>query len=97
LDPYVILGDSSSYIDQQRLKLQETPESVPTGEMPRSLSVSVEKYLVSKVKPGSRVTIVGIYTTYQVCVCPVCWLVRISVCLFVFLSFPLCPLLFPLF
>ena len=35
LDPYVVIPDRCKYIDTQVLKLQEAPESVPTGEMPR--------------------------------------------------------------
>lgn len=64
LDPFVVLADSSTYYDQQSLKLQERPEHVPNGDMPRHLSLSVERYLVSKVKPGTRVKLVGIYATY---------------------------------
>jgi DNA replication licensing factor MCM5 len=66
LDPYQILADNSEYIDQQRLKLQETPESIPVGELPRHLSLSCDRYLVGKVKPGTRVNLVGMYTTYEV-------------------------------
>mmetsp|Transcript_46743 Transcript_46743/g.91975 ORF Transcript_46743/g.91975 Transcript_46743/m.91975 type:complete len:733 (+) Transcript_46743:31-2229(+) len=65
VDPYQILADSSEYIDQQRLKLQENPEDVPTGEMPRHITLAAERYLVEAVKPGTRVTVVGIYTTYE--------------------------------
>jgi DNA replicative helicase MCM subunit Mcm2 (Cdc46/Mcm family) len=35
------------------------------GEMPRSLSVSAERYLVNMCKPGQRVTMVGVFTTFQ--------------------------------
>jgi DNA replication licensing factor MCM5 len=31
-------------MDQQVLKLQEMPESVPTGEMPRSLDLVLDRY-----------------------------------------------------
>lgn len=65
LDPYVILADNTSYIDQQRLKLQESPESVPTGELPRHISLALDGYLVGSVKPGTRVRVVGMYTTYE--------------------------------
>lgn len=65
LDPYMILSDSTECIDQQRLKLQEHPESIPTGELPRNISLAVEKSLVGHVKPGNRVTVVGMYTTYE--------------------------------
>lgn len=65
LDPYMILADTSEYIDQQRLKLQENPEEVPTGEMPRHISLSLDRYLVGEVKPGARITVVGIFTTFQ--------------------------------
>ena len=42
-DPYTILADKCQFIDQQTLKLQELPENVPTGEMPRSLILTVGK------------------------------------------------------
>jgi DNA replication licensing factor MCM5 len=65
LDPYIILPDSTKYIDQQRLKLQENPEEVPTGEMPRHVSVSLDGYLAGQTKPGTRVNIVGIYSIIE--------------------------------
>lgn len=65
LDPFQILGDHCTYIDQQKLKLQENPEDVPTGEMPRHINLSCDRYLVDAVKAGTRVTIVGIYTSYE--------------------------------
>lgn len=65
LDPFTILGDHCTYIDQQRLKLQENPEAVPTGEMPRHINLSCDRYLVDSVKPGTRITCIGIYTSYE--------------------------------
>lgn len=65
IDPYIIIADSSLYVDQQRLKLQENPEEVPTGEMPRSLTLACDRYLVDSVKPGTRICVIGIYTTYE--------------------------------
>jgi DNA replication licensing factor MCM5 len=58
------MGDSCEYIDQQTLKLQESPEVVPTGEMPRNIMVSVDRYLVDKVTPGTRVSVVGISSMF---------------------------------
>lgn len=40
-DPYVIIPDRCEYVDQQVLKLQEAPEEVPTGELPRNILVTV--------------------------------------------------------
>ena len=65
LDPFVILSDSTTYIDQQRLKLQELTGTVPTGEMPRVMSLACDRYLCGSVKPGSRVKVTGMYTTYE--------------------------------
>ncbi|EWM24527.1 dna replication licensing factor mcm5 [Nannochloropsis gaditana] len=62
---YVILADESVYIDQQPLKLQESPETVPTGEMPRSISLSCERYLADRVAAGTRVSIIGIFSTFS--------------------------------
>ncbi|ODV60457.1 MCM DNA helicase complex subunit MCM5 [Ascoidea rubescens DSM 1968] len=65
LDPYVIVHDKSKFIDQQILKLQEAPDMVPVGEMPRHILLSADRYLTNKVVPGTRCTIVGIYSIYQ--------------------------------
>ena len=54
------MADDCSFIDEQKLKLQEAPEEVPTGEMPRSIELSVERYLVDKCPPGTRVEVMGI-------------------------------------
>jgi len=48
------------FVDQQTLKLQEAPELIPTGEMPRTLSMTVDRELTDKVTPGNRVRVVGI-------------------------------------
>jgi DNA replication licensing factor MCM5 len=64
-DPYIVMADQSSFMDQQTLKLQETPEDVPTGEMPRHLMLSVERHLVDKVPPGTRVSVMGISMVFN--------------------------------
>lgn len=53
--------DLCQYIDQQKLKLQESPEVVPTGEMPRNILAVVERYLIDRVSPGTRVAVIGVY------------------------------------
>jgi len=63
MDPYEILGDKSEFIDQQTLKLQEEPESVPTGEMPRNIIITVDRHLAGRFVPGSRVTLLGVHCT----------------------------------
>ncbi|XP_045827556.1 DNA replication licensing factor MCM5 [Trifolium pratense] len=65
IDPWLIVPDKSKYVDQQTLKLQENPEDVPTGELPRNLLLSVDRHLVQTVVPGSRLTIIGIYSIFQ--------------------------------
>lgn len=62
LDPYFIIPDKCECVDYQILKLQETPESVPHGEMPRHLQLFCDRYLCDKVVPGNRTTVLGIYS-----------------------------------
>jgi DNA replication licensing factor MCM5 len=64
-DPYVIVHDKSTFVDQQVLKLQESPDMVPVGEMPRHILVQADRYMTNQVVPGQRVTLVGIYSIYQ--------------------------------
>ena len=60
MDSYVVVPEKCAFVDQQTLKIQEAPEMVPTGEIPRSYQIYCDKSLVSKVTPGTRLTVVGI-------------------------------------
>ncbi|CAH6723013.1 minichromosome maintenance protein 5 [[Candida] jaroonii] len=64
-EPYTIVHDKSTFIDQQILKLQETPDMVPVGEMPRTILLQSDRYLTNQVVPGTRVTIIGIYSIFE--------------------------------
>lgn len=39
---------------------------MPTGELPRSILLAVDRCMVGTIAPGTRVTAVGIYSTFQV-------------------------------
>jgi DNA replication licensing factor MCM5 len=52
--------DKCSFIDQQIIKLQEAPELIPTGEMPRHVLMTCDRQLTDRCTPGNRVKVVGI-------------------------------------
>ncbi|XP_020514567.1 DNA replication licensing factor MCM5 [Labrus bergylta] len=62
VDPYFIIPDRCVCVDFQTLRLQESPDAVPHGEMPRHLQIYCDRYLCDRVVPGNRVTIVGIFS-----------------------------------
>ncbi|CAE6514261.1 unnamed protein product [Rhizoctonia solani] len=65
LDPYNIVHERCHFVDHQTVKLQEPPDMVPVGELPRHMLLSADRYLTSRVVPGSRIIATGIYSTYQ--------------------------------
>ncbi|KAJ6519457.1 MCM-domain-containing protein [Mycena sanguinolenta] len=65
LDPYLIIHSKSTFADQQTLKLQEAPDMVPVGELPRHMLLVADRHLTGKVVPGSRIVATGIYSTFQ--------------------------------
>ncbi|XP_061436243.1 DNA replication licensing factor MCM5 [Lethenteron reissneri] len=62
MDPYFIMPDKCKCVDYQTLKLQEAPDAVPHGEMPRHMQLYCDRYLCDRVVPGNRVTVMGIYS-----------------------------------
>lgn len=65
MDPYLIIHSRSQFSDHQVLKLQEAPDMVPVGELPRHILLSADRYLTGQVVPGSRIIATGIYSTFQ--------------------------------
>ncbi len=65
LDPYFVVHEKSLFVDQQIIKLQEAPDQVPVGELPRHVLISADRYLTNRVVPGSRCTVMGIFSIYQ--------------------------------
>lgn len=65
LDPYVIVHEKCHFVDQQVLKLQEAPDQVPVGELPRHILVSADRYLANRVVPGSRCSVMAVFSIYQ--------------------------------
>lgn len=65
MDPYFVMHEKSRFIDQQIIKLQEAPDQVPVGELPRHVLISADRYLTNRVVPGSRCTIMGVFSIYQ--------------------------------
>jgi len=62
VDPFFIVPEKCQCIDYQLLKLQEAPEAVPNGELPRHVQLYCDRYLCDRVVPGNRITVVGIYS-----------------------------------
>lgn len=55
-----LIEERSKYRDFQRIVIQEKPEEMPAGRMPRSLEVDVYDVLVDVARPGDRVVVVGV-------------------------------------
>lgn len=66
LDPFFIMPDKCKCVDFQTLKLQELPDSVPQGEIPRHMQLFCDRSLCERVVPGNRVLIQGIYSIKKV-------------------------------
>jgi replicative DNA helicase Mcm len=59
--PFDFIQEESTFIDSQDLRLQERPEDLPPGQLPRTLHVKlVGSEIVDVARPGDHVSIVGI-------------------------------------
>lgn len=65
-----IVHNRSGFADKQVIKLQETPDSVPDGQTPHSVSLCAYDELVDVCKAGDRVEITGIFRCNQVRINP---------------------------
>jgi DNA replication licensing factor MCM3 len=54
----------SVYKSHQIFTVQEAPESMPRGQVPKNVEVICEGELADKAKPGDRVQVVGVYRSF---------------------------------
>jgi replicative DNA helicase Mcm len=63
--PFEFVQEESTFIDSQDLRLQEKPEDLPPGQLPRTLSVKlVGDDIVDVARPGDHISIVGIVRAF---------------------------------
>ncbi len=63
--PFEFVQDESTFIDSQDLRLQEKPEDLPPGQLPRTLNVKlVGTEIVDLARPGDHVSIVGVVRAF---------------------------------
>ncbi|RLF61450.1 MAG: AAA family ATPase [Thermoplasmata archaeon] len=58
--PFSLLLEESTFVDSQKILIQESLEDLRGGEHPQQLTVYLEDDLTGKIFPGDRIEIVGI-------------------------------------
>lgn len=57
--------DMSEFVDFQFVRIQELPEDLPAGQLPKYIEVIVKGNLVDVARPGDRVLLTGLARTEQ--------------------------------
>jgi replicative DNA helicase Mcm len=63
--PFNLIVEESKFVDWQKIRIQEMPEELPPGQMPRSLDAIIKDDLVDVARPGDRVAIIGALMSVQ--------------------------------
>jgi replicative DNA helicase Mcm len=56
---FELVPKESVFVDSQRITIQERPEELPAGQLPRQVNVEIKDDLVDTARPGDRVSITG--------------------------------------
>ena len=56
---FELVPRESLFIDSQNVAIQERPEDLPPGQLPRSVHVELKDDLVDIARPGDRITLTG--------------------------------------
>ena len=63
--PFKIVIEQSTFIDAQKLQVQESPEKLKGGSQPQSLDIDAEDDLAGIASPGARVVVNGTLRSHQ--------------------------------
>jgi replicative DNA helicase Mcm len=64
--PFRFVPKESRMVNVQDIWIQETPEELPPGQLPRSFHVKVFGELVNKARPGDLIAVVGIVEPIEI-------------------------------
>ena len=63
--PFEFVQEESTFIDSQDLRMQERPEDLPPGQLPRTLHVKLAgSEIVDVARPGDHASIVGVVRAF---------------------------------
>ncbi|VDD92586.1 unnamed protein product [Enterobius vermicularis] len=65
-----LIHNRSQFMDKQVIKLQESPEEMPAGQTPCTITLFAHGNLIESVQPGDRVSVTGIYRAIPIRVNP---------------------------
>ncbi len=58
--PFRLVNEESKFEDWQKIRIQEKPEELPPGQLPRAIDAILTYDLVDAARPGDRVSVIGI-------------------------------------
>ncbi|VDK83146.1 unnamed protein product [Litomosoides sigmodontis] len=58
---FQLVHNRSLFMDKQIIKLQESPDDMPAGQTPHTVTLLAHSDMVERVQPGDRVAVTGIY------------------------------------
>ncbi|MFW9830783.1 MAG: LAGLIDADG family homing endonuclease, partial [Candidatus Thorarchaeota archaeon] len=63
--PFDLIPERSKFVDWQKIRLQEKPEELPPGALPRALDCILQDDLVDIARPGDPGRVIGILRSTQ--------------------------------
>lgn len=62
--PFILKKEETIYKDYQKITIQELPNKIPQGSMPRSKTIIATNDIIDTNKPGDEIEVVGIYKNF---------------------------------
>jgi replicative DNA helicase Mcm len=62
---FEFMEKQSTFMNSQEIRIQERPEDLPPGQLPRAMDIKLSEDLVDIARPGDRVSITGIARAQQ--------------------------------
>jgi replicative DNA helicase Mcm len=62
---FEFMEKQSTFMNSQEITIQERPEDLPPGQLPRAMNIKLSEDMVDMARPGDRVSIIGVARAQQ--------------------------------